>query len=145
MMRNHLVSHCLCFLSLLLACSTHMVFYIWVCILRRFFSCPSCPLLSLFIYLLFFLNVQSVCTQSRNGPQKRSGWIKVAVIWMPFLVSLYVLYFLLTGKYLQVSHRRDPTADSIMHMPGCVLVCICVPRSVYISHVLSLPRFCFYL
>lgn len=47
-MRNHLVSHRLSVLSLLLACSTHVVFYIWVCILRRYFSCSSCPLLSLF-------------------------------------------------------------------------------------------------
>lgn len=40
-MRNHLVSLHLCFLSLLLACSTYIAFYIYVWILRRLFSCPS--------------------------------------------------------------------------------------------------------
>lgn len=53
--RDHLVSHCLFLLALLFVCATHVVFYIWVCILRRCFSCPV------------FFNVWNVCTQNRNG------------------------------------------------------------------------------
>ena len=139
-MRNHLVSLCLCFLFFPLASSTCLVVLnLGLCFKQVFFHVPL-VLVSLNFVLIYFFNVQSVCTQSRNGPQKSSGWIQAAVIWMPVLEPLWVLYFLLTGKYLQVLHQRDPTADSITHMPGCVPICVCVPRWVYISQVLS-PQF----
>lgn len=69
-MRNHLVSLHLCFLSLLLACSTYIAFYIYVWILRRLFSCPS--------HNLFFFF--PLCSECLHSEQKCGGWIKAAVI-----------------------------------------------------------------
>lgn len=71
-MRNHLVSHCLCFLSLLLACSTHMVFYIWVCILRFFFHIP----LALFSGFNFFFFKCSECLYSEQKWTSEEEWME---------------------------------------------------------------------
>lgn len=70
-MRNHLVSLHLCFLSLLLACSTYIAFYIYVWILRRLFF------VSLSQSFFFFF---PLCSECLHSEQKCGGWIKAAVI-----------------------------------------------------------------
>lgn len=139
-MRNHLVSLHRCFLSLLLACSTYITFYIQVWILRRFFSCPSHNL-----FFFFFISpyVQSVCIQSRNVAQNIGGWIKASVIlgtsssvsggsWIFCSLVKSYRFYPLEGPLAETSFCTSPWDCVRVHLHA---------RDGFTSLVVSLPHF----
>lgn len=105
---------------------------------KEIFSPPSLALFSFFIsFSFFFLNVQSVFTQSRNGPQKRSGWINAA-IWMP------VAGFTLEGPSSRQHHACAWVCAPIRWCAqmGLHLTCSLSPQFLLSSLKLLLGRSC---
>lgn len=137
-MRNHLVSLHRCFLSLLLACSTYITFYIQVWILRRFFSCPS--------HNLFFFFHFPLCSECLHSEQKcglEYWWMDKSFCHFGYLFQCLwrVLDFLLTGKILQVlPSGGTPGRDVVLHITlGLCSGTFACPGWVYISRGLSPP------